>query len=211
MFYSATLGRLRRSLRFLPALLCAFVWMNFGWSRIGDWHVQYGGYTVGRWGSEFTVRREVLNREGFLIVAPSWWDDDEVRRDAGRDETIRRLGWSVGASARAPAFLRYRLLILDRILREAESRGRHGPGFYAMWEPSGTSPAPLRVVVVSWWWLAAIGTLPVLPQIAVAIGRRFRQRLRCTDGLCLSCGYDLRASPDRCPECGQVPAPASLT
>ena len=56
-------------------------------------------------------------------------------------------------------------------------------------------------VFVSNWLICAGGA--VLPALWVVRARR-RRRVRA--GLCRSCGYDLRATPDRCPECGVVAA-----
>lgn len=50
-------------------------------------------------------------------------------------------------------------------------------------------------------WLVLLATTP-LPIIAFADAIRRRRRRKV--GRCLSCGYDLRATPDRCPECGAV-------
>jgi hypothetical protein len=44
-----------------------------------------------------------------------------------------------------------------------------------------------------------------LPLPSVWMLRRRRQMRREREGLCLICGYDLRATPDRCPECGSIP------
>jgi len=62
---------------------------------------------------------------------------------------------------------------------------------------------PLAMTVAAW-----SGYLLPLALARVARARRERrQRLagaRADAGLCSVCGYDLRASPDRCPECGVV-------
>jgi hypothetical protein len=56
------------------------------------------------------------------------------------------------------------------------------------------------------FWALAILTA-ILPSVSIV--RRFRRRHRLRDGLCTVCGYDLRATPQRCPECGTVPAATS--
>jgi len=55
------------------------------------------------------------------------------------------------------------------------------------------------------YWLLALITLSGPAALTIRSVRSRRRRLR---GLCPRWGYDLRASPGRCPECGVAP-PAS--
>ena len=88
---------------------------------------------------------------------------------------------------------------------EAELKTLRKPGtwewagfsnFATLWRPQYSS-APRYIVVPLWIpCLLCVISLYLLPL------HRRRKRLRL--GLCLGCGYDLRASSEKCPECGQV-------
>lgn len=64
--------------------------------------------------------------------------------------------------------------------------------------PRATAPLPGRVAVTLWLTLVCGGGL-VLGHFKL---RRDLRQLRRERGLCLQCGYDLRATPGSCPECG---------
>ena len=64
------------------------------------------------------------------------------------------------------------------------------------WRTRGMSAA----TIPAWWPTAAALVLP-----AVYVRHRLQRRGRLARGLCPACGYDLRATPGRCPECGTEP------
>jgi hypothetical protein len=68
---------------------------------------------------------------------------------------------------------------------------------------TGTYGTQVRVTVTLFW--------PILISLAIAarygvLMARARRRERTEKMLCPNCGYDLRATPERCPECGHSTA-----
>ena len=98
--------------------------------------------------------------------------------------------------------------------------GRQSKGLWPeeAWDvSSGQRWKPIRVLEFRNWeceiravavphWVVMVG-FGVLP--TVRGWRRFRRGRRRRAGCCVFCGYDLRFSAGRCPECGCAPAPAT--
>jgi hypothetical protein len=62
-------------------------------------------------------------------------------------------------------------------------------------------------VIVAWPLLATATAAPPLLWTLLSGRRWHRARQRRRAGLCEHCGYDLRGSPERCPECGCAASP----
>ena len=114
----------------------------------------------------------------------------------------------------------YQRLPLRPLSGDAERKFREGvnPGFSGWVEDQvamigwyGTFPERWRpfiqtygpggghaVSIPLWFATLAFAAYPALALIRGPF-RRYRRRKR---GLCATCGYDLRGSPERCPECG---------
>lgn len=62
---------------------------------------------------------------------------------------------------------------------------------------------PRRMVVVPHGWVAGVCSLGLVGSLARAGVLRLRRRARRRGNRCEGCGYDLRGSGGRCPECGR--------
>jgi hypothetical protein len=70
--------------------------------------------------------------------------------------------------------------------------------------PGGCSQVNYNWTRINYAWPLAL--FSVLPLRWLWLDRLRRKRVAGSKfGLCIVCGYDVRATPDRCPECGTIP------
>lgn len=77
---------------------------------------------------------------------------------------------------------------------------QYGWDNFGVWRWTGQTPSPPSYIRVA----TPLGVLAFLSSLMpIAFVALWVRRLRrCDAGRCIDCGYDLRATPDRCPECG---------
>jgi hypothetical protein len=118
-------------------------------------------------------------------------------------------GWAIGV---AEAALLAAFLAIDWVT----SRGQITPTPLRVYV---TLLAALALAFIVIYVLSLLGPVPVLGGGAallvlmvtlMTLRRPHTREARETAGLCPGCGYDLRATEDRCPECNE-PVPPSIT
>ena len=83
------------------------------------------------------------------------------------------------------------------------SSARRFLGFAFVHDRSPNGSKRRTALAIPYWSLVLLLSIPPLLVVRRARRRRWRQR----HAQCPTCGYDLRATPDRCPECGTaIPA-----
>ena len=71
--------------------------------------------------------------------------------------------------------------------------------------PTGAHSSATNLQLIFPYWMLLLALAPLDLWLLHRLRLRFRQAHRSRTNLCLTCGYDLRASPNRCPECGTSP------
>ena len=172
------------------------------WVRSADWQVD-GYVRLTRPAADAATFQQLISHDGvlFLVIhdVPLAPGSREVTRLAPGQATRWASHWPGGRRPEEwPSREYFGLPEAERPWERLGLYARSSPGGVRFGPPS----ARIRTFGVPYWIPAAAAA--ALPLIWLRRVRRTARRRR--DGQCARCGYDLRASPGRCPECGAANA-----
>lgn len=193
-----------RLLRF-ALLLFAFCVVNALWAVAGNWSISFGGESSGGSGSNGSRWSGIYSCRGYLVIAVrhSHYSASGFGPRAGESpKPVRHTyPWSISMDMSIGP----RMFSGRRVNGILDDRPKTVfPGLLVKWEDPTLGEWYNRGIAIHWGLLTALsGAL-----LAVLLMRR---RRIARPGFCAACGYDLRATPDRCPECGATPPLGNAT
>ena len=175
------------------ALLLAVLWVrSFWWEDLLWWSTYREEAKAGE------VPKTVHFR---LVEAGSGRGSVAVRHAAGTEDSRSVLARRLKALPTRRELYEKPDYPFGRWLREDAARPWNRIGFYGAAHPSRTNPD--LIVAVPYWFLLSLALVVPARRLRAARLRRKERRLRAAVQ-CFECGYDLRASTGRCPECGMA-------
>jgi hypothetical protein len=147
----------------------------------------YGGRVEMRFSRPYRLRADVNIDSPTRVTAGVRWDELELDDDPSfRSDHVSRQRWPLARTSKWP--------VGSRFFPGPQMKAWVGPLFG--WPSDYTG----SVSVTLPYWLLTLA-FAIAPTFALVAFVRRRRRLS-SPHACVACGYDCRASPDRCPECG---------
>jgi hypothetical protein len=152
----------------------------------------------------------VIGARGYLYCDAMWLVYPNV--EFGAYQSQGRLVVSVRRPLPGESLLLHRSSMFDTCFGNPPDSSDYIDSLYAMGDPrflgfavaSYQDGVVCRDVILPTW--ATIAATIAIPALRVVLRSRRRGRDKDSNLACVSCGYDLRATPARCPECGTIPA-----
>jgi hypothetical protein len=154
---------------------------------VGLWIAGYASGYVLKLDSTYDHREFAVSRGGVLVLSMTRAGESERVASSARNWV-----WYHGPPFDPPW----------RVFVGCENYGPPTAGFFFQRTASVGAKGFLILLPLP-FLVALFAPLPLVDLIRI---RRHRRRVRrLAAGLCVRCGYDLRATPQKCPECGAVP------